>query len=78
MSVVGEPAVRVTAELEVEVPMVPNYLRRPGAAGVEVPIDIAELSEKELRRIAAVWAERLVAHAEYRRKRPPNVRAKLR
>ena len=60
--------IKVAPEVEVLMPSVPNYLRRPSASGAhEVVLDVCELSEAELRKVGARWVEALVRHAAERR-----------
>lgn len=56
--------VKITAELIVKLPMLPDFLRRGDDLG---SIDIAELSDDMLRRVGEAWTTALLNHANQRR-----------
>ena len=51
----------VSAELEIEVPMVPDFLK---IIGTDATFPISEFSEETLRKIGESWTERLIERAE--------------
>ena len=52
-------------EVEVKIPMVPNYI----TAGTQ-QLDVKDFSDEQLREIGKLWTERLVEHAAKRRAVP--------
>lgn len=54
---------QVSPRLEVSIPKVPNFLRTFDDRAV----DVAELSERDLLKVAADWTKLLLANAETRR-----------
>lgn len=54
---------RVDLRRQVCLPLLPNFLR----LDPDVAIDVAELSDTELRRIGRAWTEALLQHAAERR-----------
>lgn len=61
----------ITAQITVEIPQPPNFLRlvkNPDADDTDAAtIDVADVTEDALRKVAASWTEALVANAASRR-----------
>ncbi len=53
--------VRVTREMDIETPRVPNYLRC--GKGQDDVVAVSELSESELTKVAEAWLEALLENA---------------
>jgi len=67
----GGPRVRdlgVGAALEatVKVPIAPNFLRVVGDEEDDQPVDVADVSDGELRRLGEAWTEALIENARSR------------
>lgn len=60
--------------LDLEVPMVPGFLRirLPNGESATIPID--ELEDEKLRQIGALWVEKLVSTAQSKRKMAQSIR----
>lgn len=62
-------AVTFLAQVEVRIPVVPNYLVTTGSLS-ERTIDIANFAVSDLRQLGALWTIELIEHALRRRKEP--------
>ena len=65
-TVKGESEMKVNAELHIETPIVPNFLRIAGR-GDNNMISIADLSDEELKKVGAAWTAALCEKANERR-----------
>lgn len=56
-----------TAVMKLLLPMLPNYIK---VASTDALVDIADLSDDEIKRLCAEWTEAMLAHAKKRREHP--------
>ncbi len=57
-------SIRKTIEVEIEIPMVPNFLRY----GDRKLLPLSAFSEEELRDVAAAWTKELLSKAKSKKK----------
>ena len=58
---------KLTAELEIETPLVPSFLRIVGRDDCVSIVSIAAFSEEELKKVGAAWTAALCEKANERR-----------